>query len=259
MTEPTKATVAGRAFLALRKEARDAGRITAEYLRLYALEGFLLRLVNSRHAGEFVLKGGVLLAAYEFRRPTADIDFSGVHVSNDLESVRQLVVDIASTSLRNCAKHCELWRNTGMLNFRVWMTRSTGMRKSASRGGLPGAESFSSLLACPLTSVTPSALWRPSRTPSWTGPQMTPRSGIRPDALGLKRVKHQIAGLSTPELAVKSGEQLSAQAHSPWLKMARAGTTVDAAKGPAEAVLPGLDCRALSTMENSCRTSPLPV
>jgi hypothetical protein len=88
---------------------------------------------------------------------------------------------------------------------------------------------------------------------------MTPRSGIRPDALGLKRVKHQIAGLSTPELAVKSGEQLSAQAHSPWLKMARAGTTVDAAKGPAEAVLPGLDCRALSTMENSCRTSPLPV
>jgi predicted nucleotidyltransferase component of viral defense system len=99
MTEPTRATVAGRAFLALRKQARDAGRITAEYLRLYALEGFLLRLVNSRHAGEFVLKGGVLLAAYEFRRPTADIDFAGVHVSNDLESVRQLVVDIASTSL----------------------------------------------------------------------------------------------------------------------------------------------------------------
>jgi hypothetical protein len=36
-----KATAGGRAFLALQREAKTAGRTTAEYLRLYALEGFV--------------------------------------------------------------------------------------------------------------------------------------------------------------------------------------------------------------------------
>lgn len=85
--------------MALRRKARDEGRTTAEYLRLYALEGFLLRLANSQHASKFVLKGGVLLAAFELRRPTADIDFAGVQVSNEVESVRQLVAEVASTVL----------------------------------------------------------------------------------------------------------------------------------------------------------------
>ncbi len=79
--------------------ARNEGRTTAEYLRLYALEGFLLRLANSGHASKFVLKGGVLLAAYELRRPTADVDFAGLQVSNEVESVRQLVAEVASTVL----------------------------------------------------------------------------------------------------------------------------------------------------------------
>lgn len=85
--------------MALRRQARDEGRTTAEYLRLYALEGFLLRLANSPHNGKFVLKGGVLLAAYELRRPTADVDFAGVRVSNEADSVRQLVIEIAGTAL----------------------------------------------------------------------------------------------------------------------------------------------------------------
>jgi len=81
------------------RRARGEGRTTAEYLRLYALEGFLLRFANSQHASELVLKGGVLLAAYELRRPTADVDFAGVQLSNEVESVRQLVAEIASTVL----------------------------------------------------------------------------------------------------------------------------------------------------------------
>lgn len=83
----------------MRMRARNEGRTTAEYLRLYALEGFLLRLANSGHASKFVLKGGVLLAAYELRRPTADVDFAGLQVSNEVESVRQLVAEVASTVL----------------------------------------------------------------------------------------------------------------------------------------------------------------
>jgi hypothetical protein len=85
--------------LALRKRARGEGRTTAEYLRLYALEGFLIRLANSEHNGKFVLKGGVLLAAYDLRRPTADVDFAGIQLSNDVEYVRRFVAEIAATVL----------------------------------------------------------------------------------------------------------------------------------------------------------------
>jgi hypothetical protein len=99
MGRPTKATTAGQAFLALRGKAQSAGRTTAEYLRLYALEGFLLRLANSSHKDRFVLKGGVLLAAYELRRPTADIDLAALQTPNEVEFVLELVADIAATLL----------------------------------------------------------------------------------------------------------------------------------------------------------------
>jgi hypothetical protein len=41
-------------FWALQKEAKTAGRTTAEYLRLHALEGFLLRLAHSPYRNRFV-------------------------------------------------------------------------------------------------------------------------------------------------------------------------------------------------------------
>jgi len=85
--------------LALRRQARGEGRTTAEYLRLYALEGFLLRLANSEYNSKLVLKGGVLLAAYDLRRPTADVDFAGIQISNEVEYVRRLVAVVASTAL----------------------------------------------------------------------------------------------------------------------------------------------------------------
>jgi hypothetical protein len=96
---PSHATVDGHAFLSLRALAKTDGRATAEYLRLYALEGFLARLATSAHADDLVLKGGVLLAAYALRRPTADIDFATKSRSNDVEEVRTLVVEIAQIQL----------------------------------------------------------------------------------------------------------------------------------------------------------------
>ena len=86
--------------MSLQKEAKAAGRTTAEYLRLYALEGFLLRLARSPHRDRFVLKGGVLLAAYGLRRPTTDIDGAALRTSNGLEDIRQFVVTVASTALQ---------------------------------------------------------------------------------------------------------------------------------------------------------------
>ena len=74
-------------------------RNTSEYLKLYALEGFLLRLANSGRRHRFVLKGGVLLAAFQLRRPTADIDLAALLTTNDIESIRQDVIAIAGTLL----------------------------------------------------------------------------------------------------------------------------------------------------------------
>jgi nucleotidyltransferase AbiEii toxin of type IV toxin-antitoxin system len=86
--------------LSLQREAKAADRTTAEYLRLYALEGFLLRLAHSPHKDMFVLKGGVLLAAYGLRRPTTDIDGAALQTSNDVADIRQFVLTAASTARR---------------------------------------------------------------------------------------------------------------------------------------------------------------
>jgi hypothetical protein len=46
-----------------------------------------------------VLKGGVLLAAYGLRRPTADIDGAALQTANEVEGIRQFVADVAGTAL----------------------------------------------------------------------------------------------------------------------------------------------------------------
>lgn len=93
-SRPSRETVEGRAYLDLQNLARRTGRPTDELHQLYALEGFLDRLTRSRHAENFVLKGGVLLAAYETRRPTRDIDLSASAVDNEIETVQHVVSDV---------------------------------------------------------------------------------------------------------------------------------------------------------------------
>jgi hypothetical protein len=99
MSRPTRETVDGRAYLDLQNAARQAGRDTAEFLALFALERFLARLSASSQANEFVLKGGMLLAAYASRRPTRDIDFQATGFTNDVDEVVDRVRTIASIDL----------------------------------------------------------------------------------------------------------------------------------------------------------------
>jgi hypothetical protein len=96
---PTRSNVAGRAYLDLQNLARRQGRPTDELHQIYALEGFLARLVVSPHADRLVLKGGVLLAAYDTRRPTRDVDLQGRWMSNDADKVLDMVRAIARIPL----------------------------------------------------------------------------------------------------------------------------------------------------------------
>lgn len=88
---PMKTTVAGRTYLALQKKARADGRPTDELLQLFALETFVDRMSTSPAAKDLVLKGGVLLAAYDMRRPTRDVDVSARGQSNSVEATTEFV------------------------------------------------------------------------------------------------------------------------------------------------------------------------
>ena len=63
---------------------------------LYALEGFLRRLASSDHRESFVLKGGVLLAAFDARRPTRDAYFLALDLNNDRMIIETKIASIAN-------------------------------------------------------------------------------------------------------------------------------------------------------------------
>lgn len=66
------------AFRRIQSAARSAatktgtGAPTQEYLVRHSLESFLDRLTRTTPAEDFVLKGGILLAAYGVRRPQSE-------------------------------------------------------------------------------------------------------------------------------------------------------------------------------------------
>jgi hypothetical protein len=99
MSAVTRSTPAGAAYLDLQRQARQNGRLTAELFQLYALEGFLARLEASPARDQFVLKGGVLLAAFGNRRPTRDVDLSAIDLKNDAATILNLVRSVLTIPL----------------------------------------------------------------------------------------------------------------------------------------------------------------
>lgn len=95
MTSDEPVDVGRRRYLDLQTLARRAGRDTQELLTLYGLEGLLARLAQTAHADRLVLKGGMLLAAFDQRRPTRDLDMHAGQLAADLDTIRGLIVDIA--------------------------------------------------------------------------------------------------------------------------------------------------------------------
>ncbi|WP_240630138.1 nucleotidyl transferase AbiEii/AbiGii toxin family protein [Specibacter cremeus] len=80
----------------MRNLAKRDGRDPVDYITLYALEGFLARLADSDDSADFVLKGGVLMAAFAGRRPTRDIDLAASGFPHDVEDVVRRVKAFAA-------------------------------------------------------------------------------------------------------------------------------------------------------------------
>jgi len=96
---PTRGSEAGRAYLDLQNRARAERRGTQQLLTLYVVERWLARLTVSPHADKFVIKGGMLLAAYDARRPTADLDALARSIGSGQEAIVSAVSDVAQLPL----------------------------------------------------------------------------------------------------------------------------------------------------------------
>lgn len=99
--KPERADPAGARYLALQRRARAQGRPTAELLQRDVLEAFLRRLSRSRHADRLVLKGGMLMAAFDLRRATRDVDLLAQQVDNDPAAVGRLVTEIVTIEVED--------------------------------------------------------------------------------------------------------------------------------------------------------------
>ncbi len=96
MSRVMRGTPSSDAYLDLQNVARRTNRQTQELLQLYVLEGFLARLAASTMRERFVLKGGVLLAAFGSRRPTKDVDLAGRDLANDTTTMLELVRSVVT-------------------------------------------------------------------------------------------------------------------------------------------------------------------
>ena len=93
---------------------------------LYAIEGFLRRLLVSGYRERLVLKGGMLLAVLDARRMTRDADLSVHGIPNDEAAVAEIVSEIASTTLPE---------SDGIV-FDTASVSTESMRESATYGGV---------------------------------------------------------------------------------------------------------------------------
>jgi hypothetical protein len=82
--------------LEIRRLARKTEADVQELLTLHVLECLLARIARSPYRDDFVLKGGVLLAAFALRRPTRDVDLQAIRLSRDINEVAARKREIAS-------------------------------------------------------------------------------------------------------------------------------------------------------------------
>ncbi len=77
-------------------KARKDNRTFSELIQYFAMERFLYRLSRSIHLDKFVLKGALMLRAWQapLSRPTMDIDMLARQTSNEVEQIEDIVKNI---------------------------------------------------------------------------------------------------------------------------------------------------------------------
>ena len=101
MKKPGTKNIGASVRQRLLNKARETGRPFSELLQYFAMERFLYRLSKSGYADKFVLKGALMLTAWNapLLRPTMDIDLLG-RIGNEIGAMAAIVREI-------CAGHVE--------------------------------------------------------------------------------------------------------------------------------------------------------
>ncbi|MEW6429347.1 MAG: nucleotidyl transferase AbiEii/AbiGii toxin family protein [Thermodesulfobacteriota bacterium] len=96
MSEKNPANIAASVRQRLLNKARADRRPFGELLQYFAMERFLYRLSRSPHADKFVLKGALMLRAWQapLFRPTMDIDMLGRNTRNEVGKIERQIQDI---------------------------------------------------------------------------------------------------------------------------------------------------------------------
>ena len=121
----------------LRALADREDRPYAELLLLYGIERFLHRLARSKHRGDFILKGAVMLRLWLGfdTRPTRDIDLLGPEGLGE-EGVRKALADIVMTEVEDDGLEFDP-ESVAVRQFTVLPRTGFGrLRSSARRGEL---------------------------------------------------------------------------------------------------------------------------
>lgn len=96
MTKDIAKSIKAKLLNIAKKEELDYQLLIIRYL----YERLLYRLSVSPYKDKFCLKGGVLLYAFEkeFPRPTLDIDFLGMKIKNDVDTIKNVFSEILAIS-----------------------------------------------------------------------------------------------------------------------------------------------------------------
>lgn len=129
MSKQVEQSVKDRLKNIAKQSDKDFNFVCIQYMQ----ERFLARLAKSEYQKNFVLKGALLLLAYNIPvvRPSKDIDFKGEHTSNDIDQIRSLIKNIAEIELADgvnfISDEIEIHQITedaeyGGLRVKIWAT-----------------------------------------------------------------------------------------------------------------------------------------
>jgi predicted nucleotidyltransferase component of viral defense system len=101
MTGKATKNIAASVRQRLLNRARQDKRPFNELLQYFAIERFLFRLSRSSHAETYILKGALMLRAWQapLFRPTMDIDMLSRNTKNEIEQISEQIREICRVSV----------------------------------------------------------------------------------------------------------------------------------------------------------------
>lgn len=101
MKDKTPKNIAASVRQRLLNKAKQDKRPFNELLQYFAIERFLFRLSRSSHVEKFILKGALMLRAWQapLFRPTMDIDMLGRNTKNEIGKIIEQIREICQVSV----------------------------------------------------------------------------------------------------------------------------------------------------------------